>query len=279
MWGKRSKTEPKTEVDLYSESLGSGDPVIMVHGFGATLYSWRHFMVPLSETHRAIAIDLKGFGGSPKPVDSAYTVNDQVDALDRFIKTNDLSPVILCGHSYGGAVVLRLALRMMDRDPSELRGLIIIAGAAYPQPLPAHMKFLKMPGLSRLSLGIVTPELQVKMVLQSCFHDHSLISDEMVRAYAAPMKSLGNRHAMVRIVKDLTSENNGYFALDYRRITAPALLIWGRYDNIIPVSAGERLQWEMPNSRLEIMENCGHVPPEEMPDETLAVIQPFLAGL
>ena len=84
---------------------------------------------------------------------------------------------------------------------------------------------------------------------------------------------------MVRIVKDLTSENNGYFALDYRKITAPALVIWGRYDKIIPVSAGERLQWELPDSRLEILENCGHVPPEEMPDEILAVIQPFLESL
>ena len=61
-------------------------------------------------------------------------------------------------------------------------------------------------------------------------------------------------------------------------IDVPTLLMWGRHDRVVPLSIGERLLEELPNSTLEVMEECGHLPPEEVPKDSLKIVESFLRG-
>src|SRR5262245_52471382 len=92
------------QVKLHYEIHGAGKPVIFLHGFGASTYSWRH-LIPSLKTHfKLIMIDLKGFGQSPKPNDNNYSAHDQANLICQFIIQEDLRNVTLVGHSYGGGV-------------------------------------------------------------------------------------------------------------------------------------------------------------------------------
>ena len=101
---------PDAPVNLYYEEQGKGPPVLLLHGFGASTFTWRHVAPDLAETHRVIAVDLKGFGQSDKPFDERYSVSDQAELLAQLIEDKDLRDLTIVGHSFGGGVALRLAL-------------------------------------------------------------------------------------------------------------------------------------------------------------------------
>src|SRR3970040_1651540 len=93
-------------VKLFYQEEGKGPPLLLIHGFGASTYTWRYVAPELAQTHRVIAVDLKGFGQSDKPFDERYSVFDQAELLKQLIIDNKLRDLALVGHSYGGGVVL-----------------------------------------------------------------------------------------------------------------------------------------------------------------------------
>ncbi len=267
------------KIRLHHQKTGRGTPIIMIHGFGGHSYSWRHLVGPLSQDFSVFTVDLKGFGNSPKPSDSAYSIFDQVELLLDLILDHSLSDVILMGHSYGGAVVLGTAGVMVKQNPSWLRGLVIIGGAAYPQKLPHHMSLLKVPSLGRIGINLISPKAQVRMVLKECFHDPSRITEDMILEYSRVMKMPGNQHAMIQTVKQIIPDDVDNYIASYSQIHVPTLLIWGKEDRMVPVVIAERLKGELPAAELEIITECGHIPQEECPEETLRLIQTYLSTL
>src|SRR5438477_4783421 len=100
----------------------------MLHGFGATLFTWRFMVAPLAVSHRVIRIDLFGFGGSPKPQDADYSIRAQADRVEQFLATHGLRDVTLIGHSLGGAVALMTALGL--HRTGLLRSLVLLDAPA-----------------------------------------------------------------------------------------------------------------------------------------------------
>ena len=91
---------------LYAEESGDGPPLILLHGLGGSLFTWRHVVATLARLHHVIALDLKGFGQSDKPFDEHYSAADQAALVSAFIRKRGLRGVILVGHSFGGVVAL-----------------------------------------------------------------------------------------------------------------------------------------------------------------------------
>src|SRR5918996_950632 len=85
---------------LHFEVYGSGDPILAVHGLGASVYTWRNLKGRLPD-HKLILIDLKGHGKSPKPHDTQYSIPDQAELVLQFIHEQDLKNLTLIGNSYG----------------------------------------------------------------------------------------------------------------------------------------------------------------------------------
>ena len=110
-WGER-KTYDYHGVKINYYESGQGQPILLLHGFGASSYSWRFLGPSLAENHRVIMIDLKGYGLSDRPRDQKYSVSDQADIVADFIRQQDSQEMVLIGHSMGGMVALMTYFKM-----------------------------------------------------------------------------------------------------------------------------------------------------------------------
>ena len=269
-------TQATNHIELYHEFYGSGDPILLIHGFGGSTYSWRELIPHLSQRNKIIALDLKGFGKSPKPEDSEYSIYNQASLVINFIQEHELESITLVGHSYGGAVALVVALTMLESNPTLLSKLILIDSVAYAQPMPSFIKVLRTPILRWIVRLILTKKQQVKSVLKLGYYDDDKINDGAVRVYVEALDSPGGKHAIVQVAEQIIPEDIEELCSVYKNIEVPTLILWGREDEIIPLWVGKRLASEMPDSDLVIIEQCGHIPHEEKPEKTIKIITRFL---
>jgi pimeloyl-ACP methyl ester carboxylesterase len=269
---------PDAPLSLHSEEEGTGQPLLLIHGFGASSYSWRAVRAELARSHSVIAIDLKGFGRSDKPLDDDYAAHDQAKLLMQLLDIRGLKEVSIAGHSFGGGVALTLALELNRKHPGRLKKLILVDSIAYEQGLPPAFHVLRTPLVGPASAAIVPPVVQSTAALVLAYKDSAKITQEAIDAYARPMREAGNRHALVRTAEKILPEYVNILTYQYRTIQQPVLLIWCRDDRIVPLTVGQRLARELANARLEVIETCGHVPQEEEPAQTANLMQRFLSA-
>jgi pimeloyl-ACP methyl ester carboxylesterase len=270
------KGQASSSINLHKEVYGTGDPILCLHGLGASTFSWRHFIKPFSQNHKLILVDNKGCGESPKPTDTHYSIEEHTDAIYRIIIEENLTNLTLIGNSLGGAIALLLAIRLQEQEPGRLSRLVLIDSAADKRFVPAHLT------LARSILGAplihLSPrKLAARIILRLCYFDRKKITREQVRAYARPMESWGGRHALLQTARQCIPPNADELLAKVKNLIVPTFILWGREDRIIPLRVGELLHEVIPNSTLEIIERCGHIPQEEKPDETIARISRFLA--
>jgi pimeloyl-ACP methyl ester carboxylesterase len=269
-------TNSASPIKLYHEIYGQGDPLLCIHGFGASLYSWRNFIEPLSKNYQLILVDLKGCGKSPKPHDTKYSTQDHADLLYQLILEHDLRNLTLIGNSLGGALSLLLSLMLADAGESaRLKSLVLIDAGAYKEYVPTYLKLLSVP-LINLGVYLVPSRFAVRTILRKAYYDPSKITEEQIAAYTAPIAAPGGKHALRETGRQLVPANFEQLIKRYKDITVPTLIIWGRQDKIIPLKVGELLNRDIANSTLKIIERCGHAPQEEKPEETVPLVLEFL---
>ena len=275
MIGNQSSMQCSSNTGLYCESYGSGDPILAVHGLGASLYSWRNLRDRLPG-HRLILVDLKGAGKSPKPHDEHYSIQTQADLIYQFIQEHDLRNLTLIGNSYGGAVSLLVSIRLCEQDPGRLSKLILIDSGGYNLRLPSHLKILRTPVVGWLAVHLLPATVQTRKVLRDSYYDRHKITKEQITEYAKPIAAPGGRHALLQTGKQAIPKNIDEITCQYGKISVPTLILWGLDDEVIPLKIGMMLHEAIPGSRLELINDCGHVPQEEKPEETICWIKEFL---
>ena len=266
-----------TRVRPYVESWGRGRPILLVHGFGATTYTWRYLVPALSERHRVILIDLKGSGRSPKPVDDRYSVYDQAEMLSAFIVEEGLDDLTLVGHSLGGGVALAATLAL-GHERRRLARLILIDTVAYRQRFPAFIRLLRAPVLGPLVLWLVPATLQVSTILRFAYHNPSKVTRGAIEVYAGPLRSPEARHTLIRTAREIIPRDVDAFVQSYASIELPTLIVWGRDDPVVPLEVGDKLHRAIRGSKLVVIGECGHLPHEERPAEVVKLTCAFLHG-
>jgi pimeloyl-ACP methyl ester carboxylesterase len=271
-----AETNSPSPIKLYHETYGQGDPLLCIHGFGASSYSWRNFIEPFAKDYQLILIDLKGCGKSPKPLDDKYSTQDHADLLFQFILEHELRNLTLIGNSFGGALSLLLSIMLFDAGESaRLKSLVLIDAGAYKEFIPAYLKLLSVP-LINLGVYLAPSRFAVRAILRKAYYDPSKITAEQIEAYTAPIAAPGGKHALRETGSQLVPANFDELVKRYKDIKAPALIVWGRQDKIIPLKVGELLNRDLANSTLKIIEECGHAPQEERPEETVPLVLEFL---
>lgn len=267
-----------SKTGLHCEIYGKGDPILALHGLGASTYTWRKLNdYPfLFQDYRLILVDLRGAGKSPKPRDKHYSIVEQADLIYQFILEQDLKNLTLMGNSYGGAVSLLLAIRLCEQDRSRFSKLILIDSGGYNRKLPSHLKLLRIPILGWIAPNILPAKTSARMILKQAYYDKKEITENQVEAYAGPIAAKGGRHALHQTAKQAIPKDIDKITLKYKTICVPTLILWGRQDKIIPLEIGEQLRCDIPNSRLEIIDKAGHVPQEEVPGKVIPLILDFL---
>ena len=261
---------------LWLEERGRGEPILMLHGFGASSYTWRYIAPALARTHRVVSIDLKGSGRSDKPFDDNYGVLDQVALLKRLIDHRGLTDLTLVGHSFGGGVALALALDLNGTRPAVLKRLVLIDSIAYRQKLPIFIQLLRTPVVARIGMYAVLPEIESFQGLYAAYHDPRKITLDAVRAYALPLYEPGGRYALLKTAEEIIPSNLSALVARYHTIRQQTQLIWCAEDPVVPLWVGHKLARNLADAHLSVLRGCGHAPQEELPLQTLALIRKFL---
>lgn len=261
---------------LYAEETGEGPPLLLLHGLGASTFTWRRIVPKLARSHRVIALDLRGFGRSDKPFDQRYSAADQAALVAAFIRKRNLYGVILIGHSFGGNVALHTALDL-EHEPGRIARLVVMDAPALPQDFGEGSGLLLTPGLPYVAMTLVPPEFMARLLLRAVSAPGRRVPESDIRGYAAPYYDLGSRHALIATAQSIVQSSKRGMGKPYSAIHQPTLIIWCRRDRIVPLKTGKKLRRLLPHARLKILNRCNHLPQDEVPQTLLATLRPFLA--
>jgi len=258
-------------VQIHYQEKGSGTPLILLHGFTSSTYTWKDVFEPLAKDFHVIAVDLKGFGFSGKP-DGDYSRRGQAILLAHLLDHLKIEKAWLCGNSMGGDVSLNFAVL----NPQRVAGLILIdsGGVLVPGSGSLTPRYLLVPVLGRVltALAMISDKL-VRSGLQKSFYDDSKVTNDRVAYYYRPLQTRSGQLAAVRARAQATE-----FPVEpsLGKIDAPTLIIWGADDELIPLAAGQRMNTLIKGSRLVTLEKCGHLAEEEMPERVSDEIRNFI---
>lgn len=254
-------------IRLYFESHGGGAPLVLLNGLGLELSAWAPQIATLSRTHRVIAFDARGVGRSeapPGPYRMADLVSDTLHLLDAL----EIERAHFLGLSMGGLVAQHLAL---DHAP-RVRSIVLAATAARLPPRARHVIDL----WGRMASAGTDPEIllreQLAWVFSEGFFEKERGVSDAVRVILAnphppsPHGIVGQAAACL--------EHDTRSALS--RIGVPSLVLVGRGDLMLPVSASEELSGKIPGSRLAIVEGAGHAFTSEKPVRFNELVLEFL---
>jgi pimeloyl-ACP methyl ester carboxylesterase len=251
----------------------SGPPLLLIHGFASSNLVWSKVLLPLADAgFRVIAPDLLGYGYSGKPRELDYTIASQAQMIIGLLKQLGIPRVCLVGSSYGGAVAATIAL-----DHPELVENLVLVGAVT-NNRPTRYMLMRLFGSpiigDILSPLVVGSRRLLRMRMKRVYDRHAWELDEKrVQARHLPLATRGTHRAIIRTVRRWDAER---VSRDAHLVTQPTLIVWGDKDREVPLADGERLQQEIPNSRLFVFRECGHLPHEEYPAEFTELVQSFL---
>lgn len=253
-------------------AAGDGEPVILIHGFGASSFSWRHNLAALARHRRVYALDLPGFGYSSRSSDRQYSLRQMAHTLRRFLGHLGVARASLVGNSIGGAVALQLA-----HDFPESVDKLVLVGAftARLGPLP----FVNLPLGRSLALLLLHyaagSEHRLATLIRGLYGDPDQVTPETVAGYFRPFCVKGSAAAIWAM---LASPWDGDLPEQSGAIAVPTLLVWGDRDPIAPLAEGRRLERALPRARLVVFPGAGHAPAEEQPAEFNHLVNDFLSA-
>jgi len=255
---------------VHVEQAGAGEPVVLLHGFGASTYSWRKVMPALAASHRVVAIDLNGFGYTQRPASRAsYTRAAQAKLVLGTMDALGIDRAHIFGHSYGGGITLYLA----SRHPERFRTMVLVDSSAptYSDDRRSRAAALRPLDAFFVRYLILRPNEVRKGLLRS-YHDDSLVTPELVRAYLDRLAIEGVSFAFY----GLTAPAPPGEPVELEKIDVPTLVVWGAHDVVISPEVGRRATARIPHAEFVLFANSGHIPMEEEPETFLETVLPFL---
>ncbi len=249
---------------VYYQVEGSGANVILVHGNGLSHGQWRHNVDKLSRYYKVYAPDLPGFGLSDKP-EAEYGLDYYVNFLKNFMDALDIPKAAVIGNSFGGAIAAVFASRFPDRVTS-----LVLSNATGLTPNGIS----KNKELTNMFLNLMMRNR--KLYCRPMFYDSSatkLLEDTLLVTDMKEMRSAFSKNCSAIIDSDA-----GYIR-SVMGIRAPTLIIWGKDDVLLPPSDAEKYKTLIGDSRLKIVDKCGHMPNVEKHGEFNTAVLNFLAGV
>lgn len=268
------------EVFINYDKVGEGsNPLIFLHGFSLSLYSWDDVIKSIDRsTYTIYRLDLKGFGFSYKGDKGTYSVEEQAEIVAAFIKHFTLTNSTLIAHSYGGMVALNLLyINATKQIGLTFKKLILLDTPGFSDAEPFFLKALRNPILNFISLQILPSRINASFTIKNTFYNSSIGLKKYLNTYNFFFDLPGSRTTMTLAAKNIYPANIDALTGFYSEINIPTLILWGKNDKLIPLSNGEKLQNAINKSTLIVIDECGHVPNEEKPDQTAQYIIEFLS--
>ncbi|MGD9388174.1 MAG: alpha/beta hydrolase [Gammaproteobacteria bacterium] len=276
--GSPSEFRPLQGMQVHLRDEGPADdpvPVLLLHGTSASLHTWDGWVAGLAGRERVIRVDLPGFGlTGPFPHDD-YGIERYLEFIAALLDALQLDQVVIAGNSFGGQVAWEFAAAM----PERVAALVLVDAAGYPfrpESIPLAFQLARFPALQPL-IERLLPRHVIRASLRNVYGDPARVDDALVDRYYELALREGNRRALgLRFAHVMPTKER---AARIRTLTQPTLILWGGRDRLIPPESASRFASDIAGSRLVVFDRLGHVPHEEAPEETLAVVEEFLAPM
>uniref|UniRef100_A0A1J3IFB8 Putative hydrolase YugF n=1 Tax=Noccaea caerulescens TaxID=107243 RepID=A0A1J3IFB8_NOCCA len=271
--------------------------VVLVHGFGGGVFSWRHVMGSLANQLGCVvtAFDRPGWGLTARPhkndleerqLLNPYTLENQVEMLLTFCHEMGLSSVVFVGHDDGGLLALKAAQRLITtNDPIKVvvKGVVLLNASLSREVVPAFARILLHTSLGKKHL--VRPLLRTEIaqvVNRRAWYDPAKMTTDVLRLYKAPLHVEGwdeALHEIGRLSSEMVLAPQNAASLLKAVENLPVLVIAGAEDALVPLKSSQAMASKLLNCRLVAISGCGHLPHEECPKALLAAISPFITRL
>jgi pimeloyl-ACP methyl ester carboxylesterase len=261
---------------IHYRDEGTGPTLLLLHGVASSLHTWDDWVERLAPHYRIIRIDLPGHGltGNDSSIER-YEISYMVDKLEKFLNKLNIGDINLAGNSLGGYIAWNYALHRPDR----VKKMILLDAAGFPQNLPFIMSFTALPVIGELS-GMIMPKFMIDMNIKEAFGDDEKVTDELQQRYFDLIMREGNREALVKVFRTMKEQSqNPHIGDRVKEIQTPTLLMWGDQDEWVPLEVMQQFVQALPNSQSIVYEGVGHMPMEELPDQTsLDAHEFFISG-
>jgi pimeloyl-ACP methyl ester carboxylesterase len=252
----------------------SGPVLVLVHGSNASLFTWEPWAKRLGDQFRVVSMDMPGHGLTGAVPNHDYSQEGMVKFVKEVTDKLGLVKFAIAGNSMGGGIAARFA----EEYPASVSQLILVDAGGMPtkggDKIPLAFQLARVPVLNQVLLHI-TPRSLVTEGLNDAIVRKAIIDDKMIDSYWDFARMDGTRQAtMERFSLNWDNAVQQHIA----DIKAPTLILWGAEDHLIPVQAAHEFQSAIPGSKLIVYPNTGHIPQEEVADQSAADVRAFLAG-
>lgn len=272
----------QTRYSFIRNNFSDRTPLILIHGFGASIEHWRFNLAVLGQEHPVYALDLLGFGASRK-ASADYSIELWVEQLHDFWQTLIAQPVVLVGNSIGSLVCLTAAATY----PDMVKGLVMLSlpdvslrQQAIPRPLQPIVTGIENLVASPLLIGILLKFLRKPTTIRRwagiAYCDRP-IDDELVAILSNPAYDEGAAQTFYRLFQRVRRPQFAPVVSEILpQLTIPILLVWGRQDRMIPFALAANIASLNHNLKLVDLERVGHCPHDECPEQFNQILLDWL---
>ena len=257
-------------MQVHYRDVGHGPVLLCIHGIFSSLHNWLDWTDILSNEYRIISLDMPNFGitgAHPNGV----TQHLYSDFLNAFTAALDIQQCAIAGNSLGGWMSYEFAYRY----PEKVSKLILIDSAG----------FLFIPPMALVGMGVpfagwslnhtALPRQLVHNLVKGTYAQPQKLTDTILDRYYDMMRRPGNRQAGTRVITYIRN-HIGFDTSYLAQIQQPTLVMWGKQDKWIPASHLQKFTDRIPGAEAVMYDNCGHLPMEELPQQSAADVRTFL---
>lgn len=256
-------------VHYRDQGVGAARTLVLVHGYASSLHTWEPWVQALGAEFRMITLDLPGHGltAAPKGYAANLSGSTYSDLVDAFMAKMGVEKAVVIGSSMGGGVAWNVAID----HPERVEGLVLVGASGWPQDAnhvderPAIFKMLRMPVIGPMLRDLDTTAL-TRQGLEASFVNKALVDEAMVARYVQMSRAPGHRDILLGL-QDAAGRREASPEL-MAKITAPALILHGEQDNLVPVAGGRKFDEFIAASEGIFYDQTGHIPQEEIPERS-----------
>lgn len=256
------------EINVHYMDEGTGEPLLLIHTLGQSLYTWRSIFTRLAENYRVIAIDLPGHGYTGKPLNFDYSIADQAHAILMTMDALGIQSAHILAYSMGCAYACEFCRKYPDR----VGRLILMSPGGITEYMPAPIRMMQNSALSMFATLMLSSG-RIEDMLLECFLDRTTVTPQMVNEYFITLADSDAKRALRLCVRNY-DEDAAISGL--REIENPALILWGADDKWHPRDLAELYHAAMRNANFALIRNAGHLLHEEKPEKIINAVRDFI---
>lgn len=255
-----------------------GPNLVLIHGIASSVEDWQSNVQELSKNFRVFALDLVGCGKTDKPEGFDYSIESLTDFVLQFMTKLNIQKAHLGGFSLGAHIALKCA----NLAPERVASLVLQSPAGMDLDTIFNFRLATVRGLGEL---LTKPsKFGLRGLLKAAYYDGSLVTDELIEERLELAKIPGNQTAFLSTLRSFVRlrsfEPTRVAQLEnwIPNITCSALVIWGKQDKFVSVKHAEKLQKLLSDCRVEVIDECGHLPMAEHSDKFNELVGAFLTA-